>query len=240
MKKIIIAIDGESSSGKSTLAKDLAKKISYKHINTGSMYRAVTWVSLQAGLLKDCSVIEASVPKFIDLNTDFQKDSIVKLTNNLDFNFKLINGNSNLFLDGVNVEEKIRSIEVSNFVSQVSTIVKVREKIVDIQRQIGAKKGIVMEGRDIGSVVFPDAELKLFITANINVRASRRFNELREKGLKIDKKLVFKNLQKRDFLDKNRSISPLLKVEDAITIDNSTLTINDQISIIQNYIRKIT
>ncbi len=223
MKKIIIAIDGESSSGKSTLAKSLAKQISYKHLNTGSMYRAVTFTALQAGFL---------------FNDKMNTESIIKLTEKLNFEFKLLNQHSNLFVNGVNIEKEIKSPEVSDLVSQVSTIFEVRKKIVKIQRDMGIEKGIVMEGRDIGSVVFPSAELKLFITADINIRAERRYKELKANNQSVTKKSVLENLKKRDFIDKNREHSPLVKVHDAILIDNSHLNISDQISLIINYLKK--
>tara|TARA_S200000501_G_C20801002_1_gene734041 strand:- start:245 stop:922 length:678 start_codon:yes stop_codon:yes gene_type:complete len=223
LKKIIIAIDGDSSSGKSTLAKALAKELSYKHINTGSMYRAVTLEALKNGLL---------------VNNEMKSKEIIKMSGNLNFEFKLINNNSHLFLNGLNIEEEIRSIKVSDFVSQVSTISNVRKKIVEIQRKIGFKKGIVMEGRDIGSVVFPSAELKLFITAHLSIRAERRFNELKINNLNITKKSVLENLKKRDYIDRNRKHSPLIKVRDAILIDNSELSVFDQISLINNYLKK--
>jgi len=219
LKKIIIAIDGESSSGKSTLAKALAKKLSFKHINTGSMYRAVTLLSLDRDIIS-------------------KEEYIIKMVSSLHFEFKLINGNSNLFLNGLNIEKRIRSREVSDFVSQVSAIPELRRKIVKIQRKLGVKKGIVMEGRDIGSVVFPNAELKLFITANIDVRTNRRFNELLSSNISITKKDVLENLKKRDFLDKNRENSPLIKVKDSILIDNSELSVDQQIYIIINYLKK--
>lgn len=223
MKKIIIAIDGESSSGKSSLAKALSKKMLYKHINTGSMYRAVTFFALKEGLLFDDKI---------------NSEKIIKLTEKLNFDFKLINNNSNLFLNGVNVEKEIRSTQVSDLVSQVSTIFEVRKKIVDIQRNMGKDKGVVMEGRDIGSVVFPYAELKLFITADILIRAERRYKELKINNPNVTKKYVIENLKKRDFTDKNRLHSPLIQVSDAILIDNSRLSINEQIAFIIDYLKK--
>jgi len=231
LKKIIIAIDGEASSGKSTLAKALAKQLSYKHINTGSMYRAVTFAALKDRLLfKDD--IKGGDYLYVDEN------KIINLTDKLNFDFKLINNHTNLFLNGVNVEKEIRLNQISDFVSQVSTIFGVRKKIVEIQRKMGFDKGVVMEGRDIGSVVFPLAELKLFITADISIRAARRYNELKINNQSVTKKSVLGNLQKRDFIDKNRKHSPLIKVKDAILIDNSKLNVDDQISIINNYLKK--
>lgn len=226
MKKIIITIDGESSSGKTSLAKELAKKIGYSHINTGSMYRAVTFAAFKNKLI-------------IDSKIEFDPTLIIELVNKLYFEFKLIQGVSSIFLNGVNVQKEINSTKVSDYVSQVSTIPEVREKIVSIQRNLGLQKGVVMEGRDIGSVVFPKAELKFFITADINTRIERRFNELKDKGLNIQKSSVENNLNKRDFLDKNREVSPLIKPEGAILIDNTNLSVNDQISIIESHIQKI-
>jgi len=226
LKKIIITIDGESSSGKTSLAKELAKKIGYSHINTGSMYRAVTFAAFKNKLI-------------IDSKIEFDPTLIIELVNKLYFEFKLIQGVSSIFLNGVNVQKEINSTKVSDYVSQVSTIPEVRKKIVSIQRNLGLQKGVVMEGRDIGSVVFPKAELKFFITADINTRIERRFNELKDKGLNIQKSSVENNLNKRDFLDKNREVSPLIKPEGAILIDNTNLSVNDQIFIIESHIQKI-
>ena len=178
MKKIIIAIDGESSSGKSSLAKALSKEMFYKHINTGSMYRAVTFFALKEGLLFDDKI---------------NSEKIIKLTEKLNFDFKLINNNSNLFLDGVNVEKEIRSTQVSDLVSQVSTIFKVRKKIIDIQRNMGKDKGVVMEGRDIGTKVFPNAKIKFFITALPEIRARRRYDELIRQGDHVSFNEILKN-----------------------------------------------
>ena len=223
MKKIIIAIDGDSSSGKSTLAKALAKKISFKHINTGSMYRAVTHFALLNGLINDDKL---------------KTNEIIKLTETLKFNFKIINQKSFLFVNNINVEKKIKLPIVSNYVSQVSTIYEIRKKIVSVQREMGLEKGIVMEGRDIGSVVFPKAELKFFITADINVRAERRYKELNSINIFVDKKDVIENIKQRDNIDKNRDHSPLIMCKDSILIDNSNLGVEDQIKIIVDYIKK--
>ena len=223
MKKIIIAIDGDSSSGKSTLAKALAKKISFKHINTGSMYRAVTHFALLNGLIN---------------NDKLKTEEIIKLTETLDFNFKIINQKSFLFVNNINVEKKIKLPIISNHVSQVSTIYEIRKKIVSVQREIGLEKDIVMEGRDIGSVVFPNAELKFFITADINIRAERRYKELKSINIFVDKKDVIENIKQRDYIDKNRDHSPLIMCKDSILIDNSNLGVQDQIKIIIDYIKK--
>ena len=223
MKKIIIAIDGDSSSGKSTLAKALAKKISFKHINTGSMYRAVTHFALLNCLINDDKL---------------KTNEIIKLTETLKFNFKIINQKSFLFVNNINVEKKIKLPIVSNYVSQVSTIYEIRKKIVSVQRELGLEKGIVMEGRDIGSVVFPKAELKFFITADINVRAERRYKELNSINIFVDKKDVIENIKQRDYIDKNREHSPLIMCKDSILIDNSNLGVEDQIKIIVDYLKK--
>tara|TARA_B100001057_G_scaffold210545_1_gene211094 strand:+ start:4760 stop:5437 length:678 start_codon:yes stop_codon:yes gene_type:complete len=223
LKKIIIAIDGDSSSGKSTLAKALAKKISFKHINTGSMYRAVTHFALLNGLIN---------------NDKLKTEEIIKLTETLDFNFKIINQKSFLFVNNINVEKKIKLPIISNHVSQVSTIYEIRKKIVSVQREIGLEKDIVMEGRDIGSVVFPNAELKFFITADINIRAERRYKELKSINIFVDKKDVIENIKQRDYIDKNRDHSPLIMCKDSILIDNSNLGVQDQIKIIIDYIKK--
>ena len=212
MKKIIIAIDGDSSSGKSTLAKALAKKISFKHINTGSMYRAVTHFALLNGLINDDKL---------------KTNEIIKLTETLKFNFKIINQKSFLFVNNINVEKKIKLPIVSNYVSQVSTIYEIRKKIVSVQREMGLEK-----------VVFPKAELKFFITADINVRAERRYKELNSINIFVDKKDVIENIKQRDHIDKNREHSPLIMCKDSILIDNSNLGVEDQIKIIVDYIKK--
>ncbi len=223
MKKIIIAIDGESSSGKSTLAKALAKELSYKHINTGSMYRALTLFAIKNN--------------FFDGDKIFSQ-KVIELVDELNFEFRLIENLSYLFVNGENITEQIRTNKVSDLVSHVSTIFEVRKKIVDIQRKLGIKKAIVMEGRDIGSVVFPSAELKLFITASFPVRVDRRYKELKSINPMITKKYVSENIKKRDLIDKSRLHSPLIRVKDSILIDNSNMTILDQLAIIKNYIKK--
>ena len=226
MKKLIIAIDGESSSGKSSLARELARNIGYKHINTGSMYRAVTYYALKNG--------------FINKNktNEFNHYEILEMVNNMKFEFQLVNNNSEIFINNKNIQSEINSPEVSDFVSQISTISALRTIIVNIQRNIGINKGIVMEGRDIGSVVFPAADLKFFITADIKTRTKRRFIELNKKGIKIKEKQVGLNLRKRDFLDKNRENSPLIQSPEAIKIDNTNLSIDEQILIINSHIKK--
>tara|TARA_Y100000589_G_scaffold91630_1_gene86233 strand:- start:131 stop:808 length:678 start_codon:yes stop_codon:yes gene_type:complete len=223
LKKIIIAIDGESSSGKSSLAKALAKELSYKHINTGAMYRALTFFAIKNNFF---------------LGDKIFSQNIIKLIDELNFEFRLIDNLSYLFVNGKNMSEQIRTNRVSDLVSYVSTIYEVRKKIVDIQRKLGLKKAIVMEGRDIGSVVFPSAELKLFITASFPVRVERRYKELKSINSKITKQYVTENIKKRDLIDKNRKHSPLIRVKDSILIDNSNMTIFEQVALIKNYIKK--
>jgi cytidylate kinase len=215
--KIIIAIDGFSSSGKSTLAKSLARALKYKYIDSGAMYRAVTLFALRnrwiPGGKPDVPAILEGL-KNIYITFDFDLEQEMNIT----------------YLSGENVEEAIRSPEVSGNVSPVSAIPEVRKEMVILQRKIGENKGIVMDGRDIGTVVFPKAELKIFMTADPEIRAQRRFNELLQKGIKITMEEVRENLTRRDFMDQNREVSPLKKAEDAITLDNSYLTPQQQLS----------
>ena len=213
MKKINIAIDGYSSCGKGTLAKELAHELSYVFIDTGAMYRAVTYAIIQQQIdIKD----QLSIRDLLEtLNIEFKYDS--------DTNYY------NTFLNGVNIENEIRTMEVSSLVSPVSKIGIVREALVKQQKKIGEGKGVVMDGRDIGTVVFPDAELKIFMTAKPEIRAERRWNELRNKGNhQISYEEVLNNLNQRDFQDSNRENSPLKKADDAVEIDNSNLTREDQ------------
>lgn len=213
MKKINIAIDGYSSCGKGTLAKELAHELSYVFIDTGAMYRAVTYAIIQHQIdIKD----QLSIRDLLEtLNIEFKYDS--------DTNYY------NTFLNGVNIENEIRTMEVSSLVSPVSKIGIVREALVKQQKKIGEGKGVVMDGRDIGTVVFPDAELKIFMTAKPEIRAERRWNELRNKGdHQISYEEVLNNLNQRDFQDSNRENSPLKKADDAVEIDNSNLTREEQ------------
>ena len=215
-KKIVIAIDGHSSSGKSTIAKGLAGILGYIYIDTGAMYRAVTLFALRNNCAADGNVDEE------------------KLTGNLDkikIEFKLNNAtnHNDAFLNGENVEEEIRQLPVSNHVSKVATIAAVREFLVKQQQEMGRNKGVVMDGRDIGTVVFPDAELKLFVTAQPEVRAKRRFDELIAKGQKVDKMAIMLNIIERDHIDSTREISPLKKADDALVLDNSDMTPQQQI-----------
>lgn len=215
MKKIVIAIDGFSSSGKSTMAKDLAQTIGYTYIDTGAMYRAVTLYCLQNGIITD---------KGID--TGLLKSEIEKIRIDLEKNPKT--GKRETFLNGINVEEDIRKMEVANWVSPIATIGFVRQALVALQQKMGKRKGIVMDGRDIGTVVFPNAELKLFITASPEVRAQRRVDELKAKGEQVSYDEVLENIKMRDHIDSTRNESPLKQAPDAIVLDNSNMTIDEQ------------
>ncbi len=221
-KKIIIAIDGYSSTGKSTLAKMLSAHLNYKHINTGSMYRAVTLYALRQNMI-------SSINNKFDMN---EQDVLSSLQNlNLDFRDDKDNICS-MYMNNENVEKEIRGQKVSHYVSYLSKYPLIRKKIVSMQKKIGINKGIVMEGRDIGSVVFPSAELKLFITASLEVRAQRRYDELLKLGFSTSFQEVLENLKMRDFSDSNRQSSPLIKVDDAILIDNTALDLQEQFQII--------
>ena len=216
--KIIITIDGFSSCGKSTLAKALAKKLNYVYIDTGAMYRAVTYY-------------------FLTHQTDPDDPSAIeKAMENIEIELKPLPEGTVTYLNGINVEMQIRSMEVSNAVSEISAIPAVREKVVAMQRALGALKGIVMEGRDIGTVVFPEAELKIFLTAKPEIRMIRRYLEVRKKGKNLLQDEVKANLEKRDHIDSTRAHSPLRKADDAIEIDNSYLTVEDQVRIIMDMI----
>ncbi len=210
MKKISIAIDGFSSCGKSTMAKQLAKAISYIYVDTGAMYRVVALAALRAGVMESGEV---------DL------DKLKECVKNLDIN---LDANAKVYLNGEDVEGEIRGLEVSNWVSRVSAIGFVREKLLDIQRELGAKKGVVMDGRDIGSVVLPNAELKIFVTADADVRAKRRYDELLKKGSPATYQEVLDNIKMRDHDDVNRKVSPLIQAPDALLLDNSYMTIDEQ------------
>lgn len=216
MKKITIAIDGHSSCGKSTMAKQLAKNLGYIYVDTGAMYRMVALYAMEHGLISDDNQI----------NEAELKNQIPEI--GISFKFNAETGRPDAYLNGVLVEDKIRSIEVSNRVSPIAAIPFVREKMVDIQREMGKEKGIVMDGRDIGTTVFPDAELKIFVTASAEVRAQRRYKELQEKGMPADFDEILKNVQERDYIDSHREVSPLRQAEDAILLDNSNMTIDEQ------------
>lgn len=218
MKKITIAIDGFSSTGKSTVAKQLAEYLGYIYVDTGAMYRAVALFALENKLLSE---------------THFNKEALINSLPNISLEFKKENNSKvEIYLNGKNVERNIRTMYVSNFVSSVAAISEVRKKLVAIQHQMGIEKGIVMDGRDIGTVVFPNAELKIFMTADAQVRAKRRYIELKEKGDSITFEEILENVQNRDLMDTTRKDSPLIKAEDAIEIDNSEINQEDQFHII--------
>ena len=215
MKKITIAIDGFSSTGKSTLAKQLAQKLHYVYVDSGAMYRAVALYSLQHNLINDSVLNRAAlINNLPQINVAFQYNEFLKA--------------SEIYLNGVNVNAEVRTMEVSNTVSIVASVPEVRQQLVALQQQMGANKGIVMDGRDIGSVVFPDAELKLFMTASADTRAQRRYDELHADGTAVSFEAVLENITTRDYLDSTREDSPLFKSEDAIEIDNSNLSLEQQ------------
>ncbi len=216
MKKITIAIDGFSSCGKSTMAKDLAKEIGYIYIDSGAMYRAVTLYCLENSLFNsDGGVNSEELEKHInDISVSFCLNEVTL--------------KPETFLNGVNVESKIRTMEVSSRVSLVAALGFVREALVKLQQEMGKSKGIVMDGRDIGTVVFPDAELKIFVTASAEIRAKRRYDELMAKGQKVSFDEILKNVEERDRIDQTRTVSPLRKADDAIVLDNSNMTVEEQ------------
>lgn len=215
--KIIIAIDGYSSCGKSTFAKAIAARLGYIFIDTGAMYRAVTLYALEHGAIRSGIVDE---------------DEVVRLLKEIQitFRFNPERGASDIYVNGDRVESKIRTIEVSNCVSAVSAIAEVRAMLVKMQQEMGRRKGVVMDGRDIGTVVFPDAELKIFMTADPKVRAQRRYDELTAKGDKVSLEEIEQNVRDRDYQDMHRAISPLRQAEDAIVLDNSQMTVEEQMS----------
>lgn len=216
MKKIIIAIDGFSSCGKSTMAKDLARKIGYIYVDTGAMYRSVTLYAMRHNLIKEDGSVDT--------------DNLKKEMNDINISFKLNKetGRPDTYLNDECVEKEIRSLEVSNHVSPIAAVPFVRKALVDQQQKMGKEKGIVMDGRDIGTTVFPYAELKIFVTASAEIRAQRRFDELKAKGMPANYQDILKNVQERDYIDTHREVSPLRKAEDAIELDNSNMTIKEQ------------
>ena len=216
-KRIIIAIDGHSSCGKSTFAKAIAARLGYIFIDTGAMYRAVTLYALENGAILSGIVDEERVVKMLgDINIDFR--------------FNPERGASDIYVNGDLVEGKIRTIEVSNCVSAVSSIAQVRTKLVAMQQEMGLRRGIVMDGRDIGTVVFPDAELKIYMTADPMVRAERRYKELVAKGDNVTLEEIYENVVSRDKADMSRAISPLRKADDAIVLDNSHMSVEEQMT----------
>lgn len=221
MKKIIVAIDGYSGCGKSTLAKDLASKLNYLYIDSGAMYRAVSYFAIENGFINNGSLNSESLLMHLDeIKIDFIKSG----------------DNNCIFLNGKNIDDKIRSLEVSKFVSEIAAISKIRTKMVKAQKDLGKNKGIVMDGRDIGTVVFPDAEVKFFVTADIEVRIQRRILELTNKGNKADYEDVKNNLLHRDRIDSTRKDSPLRQSKDAIVIDNTNITKTEQLELAYNYV----
>ena len=217
LKKIIIAIDGFSSCGKSTFAKAIAARLGYIFIDTGAMYRAVTLYALEQGAILDGNVDEAAVVALLP-------------EVNISFRFNAERGASDVYVNGELAEGKIRSIEVSNCVSSVSSIREVREKLVAMQQQMGRERGVVMDGRDIGTVVFPDAELKIYMTADARVRAERRYAELKAKGDDVTMEEILENVISRDNADMTRAISPLRRADDAIELDNSYMSVEEQMA----------
>jgi cytidylate kinase len=215
MKKIIIAIDGVSSTGKSTMAKDLAKELGYTYIDTGAMYRAVTLYSLQNNLFTNGEVDQTRLAEEINY---------IDIT----FHYNPKTGRPDTYLNGTNVEKEIRSMEVANHVSQIAALGFVRRAMVAKQQEMGKEKGIVMDGRDIGTTVFPDAEMKIYVTASPEVRAQRRLDELKSKGESASIEEVLENIKMRDHIDMTRTESPLRKADDAIELDNSNMTIAEQ------------
>lgn len=219
MKKITIAIDGFSSTGKSTLAKQLANHLGYVYVDTGAMYRAITFFAMQNGYITtdyfDKETLVNSLP-FIKLHFEFNPNV----------------GFAEMYLNGENIENQIRTMEVSGNVSRVAEVSEVRSKLVEQQQNFGKEKGIVMDGRDIGTVVFPDADLKIFMNASIETKAQRRYDELLNKGLQVTLEEVLKNVQERDYIDTHRQDSPLVKANDAIEIDNSNLTREKQFQLV--------
>jgi cytidylate kinase len=226
MQKITIAIDGFSSTGKSTIAKQLAKALGYIYVDTGAMYRAVTLFAMRNSFVG---------------TEDTNISALVKLLPkiNLKFVYNDVLGFAEMYLNNENVEKEIRTLEVSRNVSQVATIEEVRYKLVDMQKKMGKEKGIVMDGRDIGTVVFPDAELKLFMTASAEKRATRRYKELLDKGDKVTFEEVLKNVEQRDYIDSHREFSPLKQAEDAIAFDNSDMGLEEQFERIFNYSKRV-
>ncbi|WP_306014378.1 MULTISPECIES: (d)CMP kinase [unclassified Allomuricauda] len=227
MGKITIAIDGYSSTGKSTIAKRLAASLNYIYVDTGAMYRAVTLFALQEGIIdKDGQLDEAAlVERLSKIHLQFVPNEET--------------GRSEMYLNNQNVEQEIRTLHVSGFVSKVAAIKEVREKLVKMQQAMGKDKGIVMDGRDIGTVVFPEAELKLFMTASPETRATRRYKELLEKGEAVTYEEVLRNVEERDRIDSTRTVSPLTKAKDAIEFDNSDMGLEEQFERIHDFAQRV-
>ena len=216
MKLITIAIDGHSSCGKSTMAKSLARELGYVYVDTGAMYRSVTLFALRNGMFNEDGTVNTAALE--------QRMNEIEIG----FRFNPETGKADAYLNGENVENEIRLMEVSNHVSPIAAIPFVREAMVDQQRRMGKDKGIVMDGRDIGTTVFPDAELKIFVTASAEVRAQRRYDELTAKGENANYEEILQNVKERDYIDSHREVSPLVQAEDALLLDNSNMTIPEQ------------
>ena len=225
MKKITIAIDGFSSTGKSTLAKQIANQLGYIYVDTGAMYRAVTYFAMQHNFVSE---------------THIDTEGLIENLSNvsLQFRFNETLGFAEMYSNNENIEQAIRTIEVSRLVSKIAEISEVRAKLVEQQQQMGQNKGIVMDGRDIGTVVFPNADLKLFMTASPQTKAQRRFDELLEKGQRVTFEEVLQNVQERDYIDTHREDSPLLKADDAIEIDNSNLSKKKQFELVMELVNE--
>lgn len=225
MKKINIAVDGYSSTGKSTIAKQLAGELGYIYVDSGAMYRAVTLYAMQEGYIN---------------NNSFHKEQLIDNLNNINLKF-IFNkqlGFAEIYLNGVNVDTEIRSLDVADLVSTVAAISEIRSYLVKQQLAFGVDKGVVMDGRDIGTVVFPDAALKLFITSSPETRARRRFDELKNRGDKVDYNSILQNVKNRDHLDSTRKDSPLIKAKDAIEIDTTNLSISEQFELALRYAKE--
>ncbi|HBE43408.1 MAG TPA: (d)CMP kinase [Bacteroidales bacterium] len=224
-KKLIIAIDGHSSCGKSTFAKAIARELNYIYVDSGAMYRAVTLYCIRKG--------------FITENSIFREDIVIGLKHiNIEFVYNPDIVEYETYLNSENVENEIRGLAVSSHVSRISQIHEVRSRMVELQRQIGVMKGIVMDGRDIGTVVFPDADLKIFMTASVDIRVKRRYNELKEKGIDVIFEEIRNNIIARDITDENRDISPLRRADDAVILDNSRMTVEEQMEWVRKLIEK--
>ena len=225
MKKIVIAIDGYSSTGKSTLAKKLAKQLGYIYVDTGAMYRAVSFYAHEKEYIdKESFKVEKLISDLDQINLEFKYNDAL--------------GYSEIYLNKRNIEKEIRSLEISNYVSKVASVPEIRRKLVEQQQEMGLKKGIVMDGRDIGTVVFPEAELKIFMTASSEKRAHRRYKEMIDNGNDVTYVSVLENVNSRDFLDTTRKDSPLIKAQDAIEVDNSDLSVDDTFDVVYQYVQQ--
>lgn len=225
-KRIIIAIDGYSSTGKSSFAKLIAKRLGYIYIDTGALYRAITYFAWNCGFIDNkCKIDEAGLGKVLKGIT-------------ITFRYTVESGKSQTYLNNANIEKQIRSMEISNKVSHISALPFVRAYVDDILHRLGESKGVVMDGRDIGTAVFPNAEVKLFMTASVQVRAERRYKELQQKGGRESVEEVMKNLEERDRIDQTRKTAPLVKAEDAILLDNSYMTMDEQCAWLGNILKE--